>query len=114
MHDGPQQAAPHRAYPKNSPKTASLRRTSSCYWASPRRRPPSIWEAQVAEFPIVATDMGGVRDIVPFSAGFLVPAARSDALAGKLVVLSDHPERWPDRGRPGAPIRGGTARHRGA
>lgn len=50
---------------------------------------------------MLATDVGGVRDIVPSRAGFLVPAADPDALADRLVRLADHPERWPEMGRAG-------------
>ena len=45
--------------------------------------------------------MGGVRDIIAAQAGFLVPAADPNALADRLTVMVDHPERWPDMGRAG-------------
>lgn len=63
--------------------------------------PTVLLEAQATGIPILATDVGGVRDIVASQAGFLVPAADSDALADRLTVLVDHPECWPDMGRAG-------------
>lgn len=63
--------------------------------------PTVLLEAQATGIPILATDVGGVRDIVASQAGFLVPAADSDALADRLTVLVDHPERWPGMGRAG-------------
>jgi colanic acid/amylovoran biosynthesis glycosyltransferase len=63
--------------------------------------PTVLLEAQATGLPVLATDVGGVRDIVPSRAGFLVAAAHPDALADKLVRLADHPERWPDMGRAG-------------
>jgi colanic acid/amylovoran biosynthesis glycosyltransferase len=63
--------------------------------------PTVLLEAQATGLPVLATDVGGVRDIVPSRAGFLVPAAHPDALADKLVRLADHPERWPGMGRAG-------------
>ena len=63
--------------------------------------PTALLEAQATGLPIVATDVGGVRDIVQPRAGFVVEAADSDALTDKLVQLVDHPERWPEMGRIG-------------
>jgi colanic acid/amylovoran biosynthesis glycosyltransferase len=63
--------------------------------------PTVLLEAQATGLPILTTDVGGVRDIVPSSAGFLVPAASADALADKLALLADHPEDWPAMGREG-------------
>jgi colanic acid/amylovoran biosynthesis glycosyltransferase len=63
--------------------------------------PTVLLEAQATGLPILATDVGGVRDIVAAQAGFLVPAADPNALADRLTVMVDHPERWPAMGRAG-------------
>jgi colanic acid/amylovoran biosynthesis glycosyltransferase len=63
--------------------------------------PTVLLEAQATGLPILATDVGGVRDIVAAQAGFLVPPADPNALADRLTVMVDHPERWPDMGRAG-------------
>ncbi len=63
--------------------------------------PTVLLEAQATGLPVLATDVGGVRDIVPPGAGFVVPAADPDALTDKLALLADHPERWPEMGRVG-------------
>jgi len=63
--------------------------------------PTVLLEAQATGLPILATDVGGVRDIVASQAGFLVPPADPDALGDHLRVMVDHPERWPDMGRAG-------------
>ena len=63
--------------------------------------PTVLLEAQATGLPVLATDVGGVRDIVPSGAGFVVPAADPAALADKLALLVDHPERWPAMGRVG-------------
>jgi colanic acid/amylovoran biosynthesis glycosyltransferase len=63
--------------------------------------PTVLLEAQAAGLPILATDVGGVRDIVAHRAGSLVPAADPDALADRLTEMIDHPECWPKMGRAG-------------
>lgn len=63
--------------------------------------PTVLLEAQATGLPILATAVGGVRDIVAPRAGFLVPAADPDALAERLAVLLDHPECWPKMGGAG-------------
>jgi colanic acid/amylovoran biosynthesis glycosyltransferase len=63
--------------------------------------PTVLVEAQAAGLPILATDVGGVRDIVAHRVGFLVPAADPDALADRLTEMIDHPECWPTMGRAG-------------
>ena len=63
--------------------------------------PTVLLEAQATGLPILATDVGGIRDIVAAQAGFLVPAADPNALADRLTVMVDHPERWPAMGRAG-------------
>jgi glycosyltransferase involved in cell wall biosynthesis len=50
--------------------------------------PVSVLEAMAAGLPVVATDVGGVREAVEDGeTGFLVPAADSEALAGALERL---------------------------
>jgi colanic acid/amylovoran/stewartan biosynthesis glycosyltransferase WcaL/AmsK/CpsK len=63
--------------------------------------PTVLLEAQATGIPILATDVGGVRDIVASRAGSLVPAGDFDALADRLTIMVDHPECWPDMGRAG-------------
>ena len=63
--------------------------------------PTVLLEAQATGLPVLATNVGGVRDIVAPQAGFLVSAADSDVLADRLAAMVDHPERWPDMGRAG-------------
>ncbi len=61
---------------------------------------PSVWEARAlvvqeamaAGTPVVATDVGGLRDLVG-AAGVLVPVARADALARAVEDLLGDPER---------------------
>jgi glycosyltransferase involved in cell wall biosynthesis len=55
--------------------------------------PISILEAMAAGLPVVASDVGGVGDIVvPGETGLLVPAADPDALASALARLLADPE----------------------
>jgi colanic acid/amylovoran biosynthesis glycosyltransferase len=63
--------------------------------------PTVLLEAQATGLPIVATDVGGVRDIVRPGAGFVVEPDDCEALADRLMQLIDHPERWPEMGRAG-------------
>jgi colanic acid/amylovoran biosynthesis glycosyltransferase len=63
--------------------------------------PTVLLEAQATGMPVLATDVGGVRDIVPGAAGLLVPGADVGALTDHLIWLADHPERWPDMGQAG-------------
>src|SRR5260370_11992820 len=64
--------------------------------------PTVLLEAQATGLPVLATDVGGVRDIVPPGAGFVVPAADPDALPHKFALLTHHPAPWPAL-RPVAP-----------
>lgn len=64
--------------------------------------PTVLLEAQASGMPVLATDVGGVRDIVQDGlAGSIVPAADVAALVEKLQQFIDHPEAWPRMGREG-------------
>jgi glycosyltransferase involved in cell wall biosynthesis len=64
--------------------------------------PLSILEAQLAEVPIVATDVGSVREaVVPDETGLLVAADQPEALAEALDALVGDPERRRRLGRAG-------------
>ncbi len=76
-------------------------RVQVCYRIVGDGEDHELLEAQATGLPVLATDVGGVRDIVPPGAGFVVPAADPDALTDKLALLADHPERWPEMGRVG-------------
>jgi glycosyltransferase involved in cell wall biosynthesis len=62
---------------------------------------PSLWEgmpfvlleAMGAGLPVVATDVGGVRDVIPDDAfGYVVPPADADALKVAILRYVDQPE----------------------
>ena len=69
---------------------------------------PSVWEARAlvvqeamaAGTPVVATDVGGLRDLVG-AAGVLVPVSRADALARAVEDLVGDPERRAELSRRG-------------
>jgi colanic acid/amylovoran biosynthesis glycosyltransferase len=64
--------------------------------------PTVLLEAQASGLPIVATDVGGVRDILPDGrSGFLAPGDDAGALIASLNRLVDQPERWEEMGRAG-------------
>ena len=64
--------------------------------------PATIIEALAACRPVVATDVGGVSDVVDEGeTGFLVPAGDTDALAMRLALLAYDPERRETMGRLG-------------
>jgi glycosyltransferase involved in cell wall biosynthesis len=54
--------------------------------------PNSIIEAMSQGLPIVASDVGGIPDLVASDAGILVPPKDSDALSRALVRLAQDPE----------------------
>jgi glycosyltransferase involved in cell wall biosynthesis len=55
--------------------------------------PIALIEAMAAGVPVVATDCGGVRDIVADGEqGFVVPVGDRDALADRLRLLAEDPE----------------------
>lgn len=62
--------------------------------------PVVLMEALAVGLPVVATDVGSVRDIVEDGrSGVVVPPADAAALAAGLRQLLDHPETWPVMGR---------------
>lgn len=63
--------------------------------------PLSILEAMAAGLPILATDVGGVRDIVTDN-GFLIPPGDQKDLAERMVFLARHPEERERMGRQSA------------
>jgi glycosyltransferase involved in cell wall biosynthesis len=56
-------------------------------------RPISIVEAFGAGLPVVATDCGGVRELVDDAVGALVPVGDPDAIAAALIALLGDPSR---------------------
>jgi glycosyltransferase involved in cell wall biosynthesis len=54
--------------------------------------PVSLIEASAAGLPSVATDVGGVSDVVTSETGMLVPAGNVEALAGALARFASDPE----------------------
>ena len=56
-------------------------------------RPISIVEAFGAGLPVVATDCGGVRELVDAEVGGLVPVDDADAIAAALIALLGDPDR---------------------
>ena len=65
--------------------------------------PNVVLEACAAAVPVVATDVGGTREIIDDGVnGFLIPAANASALAGRLANLVRSPElrrQMGERGR---------------
>jgi glycosyltransferase involved in cell wall biosynthesis len=55
--------------------------------------PVSLIEAAAAGLPAVATDVGGVREVVGEGTGILVPSGDPAALAGAIVALAADPAR---------------------
>jgi len=63
--------------------------------------PVCLMEAQATGLPVVASNVGSIDKTVNNGAsGFLVPERDVDALAEKLIYLIEHPEIWPEMGRP--------------
>jgi glycosyltransferase involved in cell wall biosynthesis len=57
-------------------------------------RPVALMEALALGLPAVATDVGGIREVVePDREGILVPPERPEALAAALVAILTDPER---------------------
>jgi glycosyltransferase involved in cell wall biosynthesis len=63
--------------------------------------PMSLLEAMAAGIPVVATNVGGVPEIVSDGAGLLVPAGDEAALAGAIESLLDDPSRAREIGEAG-------------
>lgn len=64
--------------------------------------PISLMEAQASGIPVVASQTGGIPDvIVDGYSGFLFPDRNTESLAERLLFLIDHPERWSELGRAG-------------
>jgi glycosyltransferase involved in cell wall biosynthesis len=64
--------------------------------------PNSIIEAMAAGLPVVASDVGGIPELVEDGrTGRLVPPGDPQALAGALLELLDHPDRVEAFGREG-------------
>jgi glycosyltransferase involved in cell wall biosynthesis/peptidoglycan/xylan/chitin deacetylase (PgdA/CDA1 family) len=64
--------------------------------------PNAIIEAMAAGLPVVATDVGGIPELVAEGhTGRLVPPGDADALAGALLDVLDQPERAAEFGRAG-------------
>jgi len=61
--------------------------------------PVSLIEAGAAGLPAVATDVGGVGEVVGEETGILVPPGDPSALAGALRQMADDPERRRTYGR---------------
>jgi glycosyltransferase involved in cell wall biosynthesis len=61
--------------------------------------PVSLIEASAAGLPSVATDVGGVRDVVSSGTGILVPRGDVPALAKALVGMYGDRPRWGEMGR---------------
>jgi glycosyltransferase involved in cell wall biosynthesis len=76
------------------PETVKLLSQSSIFVLSSRSEgfPRSILEGMRAGLPVVASDVGGVREAVTDGVtGFLVPPAEKDAMAGALRKLIESP-----------------------
>lgn len=55
--------------------------------------PVSLIEAMLASKPVVATDVGGVRDVVAHSrTGYLVSKGNTEEFASRIIELLDNPE----------------------
>ena len=76
--------------------------------------PVALIEAAAAGRPAVATDVGGVSDIVVEGAGLLAPAGDAEALAAQIARLAGRCRRAPPNGRPGEGARARTLRLRPA
>jgi glycosyltransferase involved in cell wall biosynthesis len=64
--------------------------------------PNSVMEAMAAGRPVVATDLGGCRELVsPGETGFLVPTGSAHALGEKMAAILELPDRGRAMGRAG-------------
>jgi glycosyltransferase involved in cell wall biosynthesis len=64
-----------------------------CLTSDVEANPISLLEAMALGIPVVATDVGGVREVVEDEAGILVPAGDVAATAAALRDLAANPER---------------------
>jgi glycosyltransferase involved in cell wall biosynthesis len=53
-----------------------------------------VLEAQVSGLPVVASDVGGIPEVVGRGAGVLVPAGDDAAIAAAIADVLDHPDRF--------------------
>lgn len=60
-----------------------------------------LLEAQAAGLMVVASDIGGISEVVAPGAGILVAPGRDEAIVRALRLLLDTPEEWPHRAREG-------------
>ncbi|MEN6642160.1 MAG: glycosyltransferase [Armatimonadia bacterium] len=64
--------------------------------------PVVLMEAQAAGLPVVATDVGAVREVVRDGrSGLIVPAGDAEALYGALAALLSKQDAWPQMGAAG-------------
>ena len=64
--------------------------------------PICLMEAQAAFLPVVATDVGSVKQLaLDGSAGFIASPGNVEDLAAKLKTLLKHPEKWSEMGQSG-------------
>ncbi len=64
--------------------------------------PNALKEAMAMGLPVVSTLHSGIPELVEDGvSGFLVPERDAEALADRLAVLVDHPDRWDGLGRAG-------------
>lgn len=61
----------------------------------------AVLQAWATGLPVVATAVGGLRDLITEQDGVLVPEGDADALAAALAALADDPERRERLGRAG-------------
>lgn len=66
--------------------------------------PSVLLEAMALERPVVATDVGGCRDIVAPGTGFLVGVKEHMNMANKILWLLDNPQKAKEMGREGRKI----------
>ena len=67
--------------------------------------PVALMEAQATGLPVVATDVGGVSEVVTDGrSGYIVPAKNPLAIASKLEYLIENPGIWPEMGNYGRRI----------
>ena len=73
----------------------------------PEACPRTIIEAMAAGVPVIATPLGGSKELVTPETGILVPAEAADAFAEAITQLAEDAERRKRMGK-GLPFEGGT------